>query len=689
MPDLVFELGTEEMPALEIPRLAEELKAEAKRALSATHLAYTELKVAHTPRRLVLFVKELAPAQVDRVEEIKGPPAAVAFDQAGSPTQAGIAFAESRGFTADSLEKRQIGDKAYAFVRQTVPGSPAVEILREILPRLIEGLHPNKRMRWDASGITFIRPIRWLVCLYGDDVVPVSLGTLCALRTTRGHRFIGQEKIILENAASYETILAKAFVTIDPKKRKKAVLDGLKQAATQLGGEYLLDEELLERIVNGAEHPVPVVGSIPAEFLDLPIEVIHATLREEGKFVPICFPDRASSYFVGFRDGLADEKGIVRCGFERVVRARLRDSRFFFEKDRKRPLAERVRELREMTYDVRLGSLWNKVERIRALAAEISVRSEIGAPAAIDRAAFLCKADLVTEMVKAFPSLQGVAGGIYARHDGEPSEVAAAIQEHYLPVFSGDELPKTDVAVVISLADKLDTVVGALLVGEQPSGSRDPYGIKRQANGLIRIAIEKEVDLDFFLLVGELQEIYTMMEKKAKFTAVMDFLADRADQLLRQRYGFPSDVVTCVKVAGMENFYRTLLRAQALTSWQKHPEFQALVVGFTRVRNITKFAQEKGFDPSLFKQEAERVLWREYLKAEGQISRLFEKGNYTAGFEHLLPLKEPIDRYFDEVLVMTDEEELRRNRLGFLNTLAKLFLRVGDFSTLVVENTPS
>ena len=687
MPDLLFEIGTEEMPALEVPRLAEELKAEAQQAFSAAYLSYAQLKVAYTPRRLVLLVSKLAPEQADQIKEIKGPPAAVAFDQHGNPTQTGIAFAQSHGFAGEDLEKREVGNKVYAYARQSVPGRPTVEILPVILPALVEGLHPTKRMRWDASGLTFIRPIRWLVCLYEKTVIPVSLGSLSASCTTRGHRFIAQQKIPLKSAADYEAALDEALVIVDPEKREKAVIDGLKEAAEKLGGDYLLDDELLLRIVNGAEHPTAVVGSIPTEFLDLPSEVIGATLREEGKFVPFRIPGKTCSHFVGFRDGLPDDKGIVRSGFERVVRARLRDSRFFFDKDRQRPLSGRVRELRDVIYDVRLGSMWEKVERVRALAGEIVVRSGKGVASEVDRAAFLCKADLVTEMVKAFPRLQGVIGEIYARLDGEPDAVFAAIREHHLPVFADDELPDSDGGVVIALADKLDTVVSSLLVGEEPSGSRDPYGIKRQANGIVRIAVERQVDMDFMALLDDLQETYAMIEKRVGWTAVKDFLIDRTGQLLRQRYAIPPDVVACVSATGVGNFYRVLLRAQALIDGKTNGAFQALVTASTRVRNITQSTAEEGFDPALFQEEAERILWREYLKAEGQFSLLAKGGNYKGGVEHLVPLTGPINRYFDDVLVMTQEEELRRNRLGFLSALAGLFLRVGDFSALVVDNT--
>lgn len=686
MPDLLFEIGTEEMPALEVPRLAEELKAEAVRSFASEHLTYERVDVRYTPRRLALLVRELAPTQEDRVEEVKGPPAVIAFDRDGNPTQAAVGFAKSQGVPLEALERVEVGDKVYAFVRRRLPGRRTVEIFPEVLPALVERLHPTKSMRWDASGITFIRPIRWLVCLYGEESVPLTLGSLRATHSTRGHRFLEPEEITLKSASEYETALAEALVIVDQKAREEMVIGGLKVAAGELGGEYLLDEELLGRIVNGAEYPTPVLGRVPAEFLNLPTEVVHATLREEGKFVPFLLPDGTSPNFMGFRDGLPDEKGIVRAGFERVVRARLRDSRFFFEKDRQRSLAERVRELREVIYDVRLGSLWEKVERIRALAGGIASRLGRGTAAEVDRAAFLCKADLVTEMVKAFPELQGVAGRIYAQLDGEPEAAAIAIREHYHPVSSDDALPESDVGVMISLADKLDTVVGALLVGEEPTGSRDPYGIKRQANGLIRLAIEKRIDIDFLALLEEQEETYATIEQKVEMTEVARFLTERACQFLRQRYALPADVVACVVAAGMGNFHRALRRGRAITAWRKREEFRALVVAFSRVRNITKSAREKGFDPGSFEEEAERVLWREYLKAEGQLARHLEQEDYEGAIEQLLALKEPIDRYFDDVLVMTKEEELRRNRLGFLSALADLFLRFGDFSAIVVEN---
>ena len=685
MPDLLFEIGTEEMPALEVPTLATQLEEAANEVFTAKRLPHSKIEVRYTPRRLALFVRDLATDQEERVEEVKGPPAAIAFDVQGRPTEAAIGFARRQGVSVDSLTQIEEKGKRYAFLRLKIPGLQTVKILPEILPSLVKGLRLSKAMRWDASGLSFVRPIRWLVCLFGDEVVPLSLGSLRADRITRPHRFLSQERLTLAEASTYEEELKKGLVIVDAEARQQLVETALSEAAHELGGKILLDPNLLGRIVNGAEHPTPVLGHVPAAFLDLPAEVVQATLREEGKFVPFLLPDGTTPSFMGFRDGLPDEKGIVRAGYERVVLARLRDSRFFFEKDRKHPFVERVRELRDMTYDVRLGSLWEKMERVRALAGEIAKTTGRGSLDLVDRAAFLCKADLVTEMVKAFPELQGVAGGIYARLDKEPEEVAVAIREHYLPATFDGALPQSDAGVVISLADKLDTVTGALLVGEEPTGSRDPYGIKRQANNLIRLAMEKKVDLDLFALLDRVTESYTTVEQKMEMNDVKRFLADRTNQILKQRYRIPNEIILAVSAGEMGNVYRLLRRAQVLDTWRSQEEFQGLSAAFARVRNITKGIEETRFDPALFAEEAERILWREYLKAEGNLARLLDAGRYSEAIEHLLPLKGSIDRYFDDVLVMAKAEDLRRNRLGFLRSLSDLFLRIGDFGVIGVE----
>jgi len=686
MPALLLEIGTEEMPALDIPCLAQELRATTSRVFTQEALTYRQIDVYYTPRRLAMLVCDLETQQEERVRSIKGPPAAVAFDSNGCATQAGIGFAQNQGVTVGELGQVKHGDKIYTSVKRSIPGKETAEVLLTILPGIITGLHPKKTMRWDSSGLSFIRPIRWLVCLFDDKLIPIELGSLRAGTKTHGHRFLEQEEVVLDRATSYVQALASSLVVVDPGVRESMVLDALKEQADRLGADYLVDDELLSRIVNGTEYPTPIFGSIPEGFLDLPTEIVHATLREEGKFVPFALADATFPYFMGFRDGMPDRKGIVRAGYEQVVRARLRDSRFFFDKDRQGMLAEKVGDLRNMVYDARLGSLWEKVERVRALAGAIADHNGDGLGQEVDRAAFLCKADLVTELVQAFPELQGIAGGIYARLDGESNAVADAISEHYFPISNEASLPKSRVGTIVGLADKLDTVIGAVLVGEEPTGSRDPYGIRRQANGLIRLAIESKVDLDFFELIESLKETYLAIERKGTMSDVRRFISGRVSQLLRQRYGIGPDVIACVAAVKGGNFYDVFLRARAVTTWQESKEFHSLITAFSRVRNITKDSTEKGFNPAMFKSEAEKVLWREYLKVEGSLTNLLEKGNYEEGIKRLLSLKDPINCYFEDVLVMAKEVSVRQNRLGFLGALAGLFYRIGDLGKVITTS---
>ena len=686
MPALLLEIGAEEMPALDIPCLAQELHATTSKVFTQEGLSYRQIDVYYTPRRLAMLVRDLKAQQEERVRSIKGPPTAVAFDSKGCATQAGIGFAQSQGVTVTELGQVEYGAKIYTSVKRSIPGKETSEVLLAILPRIIMDLHPKKTMRWDSSGLSFIRPLRWLVCLYDDKIIPIELGYLHAGKKTYGHRFLEQEEVVLDGATSYVQTLADSSVIVDPGERQTMVLDALREQADRLGADYLIDNELLSRIVNGTEHPTPIFGSISEEFVNLPTEIVHATLREEGKFVPFSLADGTSPCFMGFRDGMPDKKGIVRAGYERVVQARLRDSRFFFDRDRQSTLAEKVRDLHNMVYDARLGSLWEKVERIRALAGAIADHTGDGLGQEVDRAAFLCKADLVTELVQAFPELQGIAGGLYARLDDESNVVADAISEHYFPISSEASLPKSRVGTIVGLADKLDTVIAAVLVGEQPTGSRDPYGIRRQANGLIRLAIEGKVDLDFFELIESLEETYLVIERKGAISDVRQFISGRVAHLLRQKYGIEPDVVACVTAVRGGNFYRILLRARAVTTWHESKDFHSLIAAFSRVCNITKNTAQMDFSPSLFKAGAEKALWREYLKVEGSLTSLLEEGNYEQGIKLLLSLRDPINCYFEDVLVMAKEVSLRQNRLGFLGALAGLFYHIGDLSKVITTS---
>lgn len=680
---LLFELGTEELPALEAPALARALGERVDLLLSEARLPHRQPRVFWTPRRLAVLVEGLPESQEDQVQELRGPAARVGLDEEGNPTQAAIGFARRHGASPEELVRKKVGEREYLFLVVRVPGRPTREVLPGLLSQAVRGLPCSKSMRWDDSGLTFLRPIRWLVCLLDDKVVPVRLGNLTAGGTTRGHRFFGPREVVIPCPDEYLSRLREAKVLADPEERGARILAEVRRVEERYRVRASLSEGLLGRLLGAGEWPVGVVGTIPRGFLDLPPEVIEATLHEEGKFVPFFRDGGPAEVFLGFRDGAPDGGGTVRQGYERVVKARLRDSRFFFENDRKRPLADRVRDLKEVVYEARLGTMWQRVERIRAICGHLA--EALGLPVdLLDRAAFLSKADLTTEMVREFPELEGVMGGIYARLSGEPEEVAVAIGEHLRPRSRTDALPETPLGVALSLADKLDVVVGAIRVGEVPTGSRDPYGIRRRAGALVRLILERRLRLDLFELIDSAAGLYPEVAGGKPPSEVKGFLIDRLRSALLSDYGLPHDVVEAVLARPRGDLLGLWERAQALQRLREEAALSDLAVAFSRVRNITKDHHGRGFDPDAFQEEAERELWRAYLKVEGRLKRALEAHHYQEAIQHLLLLKDPIDRYFDEVLVMAEDKRLRENRLGFLGAVADLFLEVGDLSRLVI-----
>jgi len=685
--DLLLEVGVEEIPPREAPRLAEQLRLAAEELFRQERLDFEATVAYHTPRRLVLLVKGLAEEQRAAREEIRGPSKRVAFDAEGNPTKAALGFARSRGVAVEDLVVKETDEGEYVFAVKETPGRPTPGVLPELLPRVLKRLAPSETMRWDDSGLRFIRPIRWLLALYGEEPLSFAYGRVSSAPVTRGHRFLGRREIPVDSVPRYFEALQENGVLLDPEERRARIEEALDRISQKVKAHPLRREDLLQEITNNLEHPTPVLGEFSEEFLQLPREIIETTIIEHQKFVPFAVGEKAAPYFVGFRDGPEDRDGTVRRGYERVVRARLTDSVFFFHEDRKTSLAERAQGLKAVIFQEQLGTIWDKVERMRRFGAAIAER--LGLPEeereAVDRTLYLCKADLLTAMVGEFPDLEGIVGGIYARLDGEPEPVWKGIYEHYLPKAAGDPLPESTSGLIASLADKLDTVVGSLLLGEEPTGSRDPFGLRRKANGVIRLAVEKELDLDFFELVRELEGLYAFLRRREPLERVEGFFLERLAAELRDDYRVAYDVVNAVVAVRDGNFYRAYQRARSLEALRGEAEFEALVLAFSRVANILKGQTARGFDPQRFQDDAERDLWRAYLKAEGHIKKLLPAGEYDGILRRLLALKDPIDRFFDEVLVMDPDPLLRQNRLGLLSRVRELFLTVGDLSQIVVE----
>lgn len=683
--DLVLEIGVEEIPPQQLGELAEQLRVATQEGLREEHLPYQGLSLYYTPRRLTIFISGLDEQQSDAVEEIKGPPKVVAFDTQGRPTPAALGFCRSHDAKPEDLIVKALPEGEYCFLQARLAGRPTGEVLLTLLPKVIAKMTPRETMRWDDSGLRFIRPIRWLLCLYGDEAIDFSYGRLRAGRATRGHRTLGAAAIQVQDATDYFKKLKANGVILDQAERRAGIESALKMVSQEIKAHPVATDALLNEIANNLEHPTAVLGRYPDEFLSLPSEILATTLVEHQKFVPFAVGTKASPVFVGFRDGSADEAGTVRAGYERVVRARLTDSQFFFNLDRQTKMVERTRTLRSVVYQEKLGSMWDKVSRIRALAQLVAQRGGFGGRDTIDRAAFLCKADLLTAMVGEFPMLQGIVGGIYAQLEGEPAAVAQGIREHYQPRAQGDALPQSEPGMVVSLADKLDTLMGALLMGEEPTGSRDPFGLRRAANAVINIALGRTLDLDLFELIREAENLYHFIPDRRPLTVIVDFLNERLHQVLLQQYGIAYDLTDAVVAARDGNFARALQKARSLETIRSEERFRSLVMAFARVCHITRGQSANGFVPRLFALEAERDLWRAYLKAEGQVKRLLSARDYSGVVAQLIELSEPIDRYFDEVLVMESDRELRQNRLGFLQAIVTLFLTIGDLSKIVVE----
>ncbi len=686
--DLLFEIGTEELPARFIAPALKALKDLAKRELERLSLSFEGIKTLGTPRRLTLYVAGLAEAQPDRTEEVLGPPKKVAFDEEGRPTKAAEGFAKKQGVSVEELRVKTTERGEYVFVEKTFPGQKTIDLLPEFLKRLVSDLPFPKSMRWGTYHLRFARPIRWFLALYGRKVVSFTLAGVRAEGVTYGHRFLAPEPIEVDDFVDYVRKLREAYVIVEPEERLARTLDEVTDAALSAGGEILKDQELLEENANLVEFPYATLGRFDEKFLSLPRPVLITAMKEHQRYFAVVDQEgRLLPRFVAVNNTKPEDPSALIAGHERVLRARLEDANFYFERDRRRPLAERVKELAAVGYHAKLGTLYDKVKRLEALSSWLAQKL---APEKIDvvrRAAYLSKADLVTELVQEFPSLQGVMGREYALLSGEPEEVAEAIYEHYLPLHAGGELPRTVPGALVALADKFDTLCAFFAIGEKPSGAADPFGLRRAAYGLIEIILAHSFRLSLAETVREslrlLEDFVSWDEDLVE--EIKAFVARRLEGALTNR-GLAEDLVRAVMAVGYDDLVDTLRRAEALSRVRETADFPALAVGFKRVMNmVKKLGEELSFDEKLLVEEAEKALWQAYLQVKKESLPQIEAGDYEAALREFLKLKAPIDRFFDEVFVMVEDRILRENRLALLQKVAKLFLRVADLSYLREE----
>ena len=684
--DVLFELGTEELPPKSLLTLSRTLQSQVENGLTKAGLAFADIRPYATPRRLALVIKGLQVSQPDQEIERRGPAASAAFQADGSPSKALEGFLRSCNATADQLITLETDKGAWVAVRQTVEGVNAAALLPDILRQALAALPIAKRMRWGAGTAEFVRPVHWVVLLFGADVIEAEILGIAAGRVTRGHRFHSSGPIVLNSPEEYaDKLLNEGHVMADFEERKQKVRALAEQAAASVNGRAVIDAELLDEVTALVEWPVSVLGGIEARYLALPAEVLITTIQNNQKYFPV--KDSAGQllpHFITFSNIDSSRLDTVREGNERVVRPRLSDAEFFWNLDRKRTLESRVEELGQVTFQKRLGSLLDKNQRVRALARHIA--GKLGQDgAAVDRAAMLAKADLLTTMVGEFPELQGTMGRYYALAEGEPAEIAAAIEEQYLPKVSGGSLPATETGLILALAEKLDTLTGIFSAGLIPTGDKDPYALRRAALGAIRLFIEADLDLDVpDLLDAALGQFTHDFDAAKTREGVHTFMLDRLRGYALDRGYRPDEfeAVLAVWPSSLVDFER---RLRAVQEFRRLPEAESLAAANKRIRNILRKSDEEvvaNVDDAALVEPAEKALLEAARHARENILPSLQERDYTAALRRLAQLREPVDGFFDGVMVMAEDAGLRRNRLGLLGIIEGLFLNIADISRL-------
>ncbi len=686
---LLLEIGTEELPISIFPDILSRMSELMAAELAKVDLAYKTIDAFATPRRLVVMVKGLAERQPDKVNEVIGPPYKVAFDQDGQPTKAALGFAQKQGVDVKDLIAVETPKGKYVGVRVTQKGRPAKEVLTELLPRYILSLPFPKSMRWYKFKLRFVRPIHWLLALLDEEVVPFSLEEIKSGNVSYGHRFVSQEPIEVSSPATYLSTLKDHYVIVDHNERQEKIMTLVKEEANEINGEPIIDKDLLNWVVFLVEYPLAIRGKFASEFLSLPEPVLITVMKQHQKYFAVRDEDgKLLPAFVAIINTPVKDKNLVRVGLERVLSARLADARFFYETDLKQPLSERIEALKGVIFQADLGTVWEKVERIKAVCAKLAERVSFNDKENLIRAAQLCKADLTTEMVGEFPELQGIMGGIYAEKQGEDPAVAKAIAEHYLPTEAGGALPETEMGALLSLADKIDTIVGCFGVGLIPTGTADPFGLRRQAIGILRILKEKSLPLSLFELIELALNAYGERFKEQKEeikTKVVSFFKNRLAHLLMEA-GYSHAITSAILSEDVFNGYipETFAKAEALKEFSLLDEFEPLVIAYKRVNRIIEKPVLQPPNPDLFEADEERTLYAKFLEARDEINSLLQKKAYLEALHCLLHLKPYIDQFFDHVMVMVDDADLRQNRLALLTQIRQLFLELADLSKIPI-----
>ncbi len=687
MPDFLLEIGSEEIPAGFIAGTSDYLTKEFSKKLKEEGMDFTKVESDGTPRRSYIHIEGLSEKQPDREEIIMGPPANIAFNPDGTLTKAGEGFAKSKGLDFSTLKKEATDKGEYLSGIKKTKGVDTLELLETLCVSIIKSIPFKKSMRWGDNNFRYARPIHWFLALFGDKTVNFEIDGIKSGSRTMGHRIHANEYFEVKDFAGYIAGLEKAYVYVSAGMRKDFVRKQIADIEKETGYKVDLDEDLLDTVAGLVEYPVALMGEFEEKYLSIPAEVLITSMKNHQKYFYVTDKNgKLVNKFIGVSNTQPKDPSVVKAGYARVLRARLADAAFFWENDREYPLANRVEELKKVTYQEKLGTSYAKMERFRELSVFLAERFAPETAKDTDRAAFLCKADLLSAMVYEFPELQGIMGKTYAKLQGENDTVAAAIDEHYMPRFAGDVLPSTDAGAFVSMADKIDTITGCFAINLIPTGNQDPYALRRGAIGVLNIIRDKGMRIHIRELAEKSADIlsgFIKFDREKTVDGVTDFILQRFRQMLAAE-NIPADCIDCaVSVSG--DIIKIEKAAKALSAYRETKEFASISAGYKRINNILKKSGHIGteYDRALFDSDYERELADLIESKSAGIHREVSEENFTEAMTQLLTFSGAVDRFFENVMVMAQDEKVKNNRLSLLNRLIGLFNVLGDLTKII------
>ncbi len=685
MNNLLLEIGTEEIPARFLTDAIGQLRERAEEILNNHYIEFSDVRSYATPRRLALIVKGLSPFQKDTVKEITGPPVKAAFDSDGKPTRAAIGFASSQGVEVSELKVKKTERGEYVFVEIKQKGVETVTLLPDLLKRLILSLHFPKSMRWGNSNLRFVRPIHWILALYGNEIIPFEIDGIKSDNITKGHRFLSPASFVIREINSYINLLENNYVIVDQDERRRIIKEGLSRLAASVTGHVIEDEELIETVTHLVEYPVPVLCQFQDEYLRLPRELLITVMKDHQKYFAIEDEEgRLKNHLIVVSNTKEANSDVIRKGAERVIKARFEDAVFYYEEDLKSPLSSHIEALKRVIFHERLGSLYDKTERVSKVALRLSEMLIPEKRALIERAAWLSKTDLLTGVVREFPELQGLMGKYYAIKDNEDSEVSEALLEQYLPAHSGDRLPSTETGSILSIADRIDNIVSFFDLGLAPTGSEDPFALRRQALGIIAILIEKGYRITLREIVTMASEALCLdEEKRDRLTQdVLNFFEQRIGPLLESK-GIEYDVIdSVIPIARDVPLSEIIKRIEAIRAFKGAEAYKRFLLSVKRIRNIIPDIEIPPLMEDLLIEPSEKVLYTDLMNIKPLVKSLMRQEKFFATLELLSTMTESIDRFFESVLVMDKRDKIRLNRLSLLKDIWATVSSVADMSRL-------